>query len=141
MALGRKALEEIFDRKLQPLLSKIDQINIKVDKAISSISFLSMKFEELNTKVTTLERSNKELKAENTYLRNEVNKMADHYKYIRETQNELEQYGRRECLEVRGIPKLVNENTNQIVIDMASKIGVDVKEEDISVSHRLWRNQ
>ena len=44
-------------------------------------------------------------------------------------QDELEQYGRREC------------HTNAIVIKLASKIGVQVKEEDISVSHRLANPQ
>jgi hypothetical protein len=45
-------------------------------------------------------------------------------------QDELEQYGRREC------------HTNAIVIKLAaSKIGVQVKEEDISVSRRLANPQ
>ena len=50
--------------------------------------------------------------------------------------DQLEQYGRRECLEIKGIPETKDENTDRIVINLASKMGVQMNESDISVSHR-----
>ncbi|CAH3179844.1 unnamed protein product, partial [Porites lobata] len=53
---------------------------------------------------------------------------------------ELEQYSRRDCLEIRGIPKNssgMREDTNKIVIELGRKIGIELKKEDISTSHRL----
>ena len=59
--------------------------------------------------------------------------------------NDLEQYSRRECLEIRGIPVLGNrpheENTDNIVIKVAELIGVKINHEDISVSHRFQTNK
>ena len=54
-------------------------------------------------------------------------------------QDELEQYGQHECL--GSIPITADEDTNAIVIKLASKIEVQVKEEDISVSDRLTNPQ
>ena len=45
-------LEQLFDRKLTPLLAKFDQLNIKVDDAMKSLSFLSEKYDEIITKIT-----------------------------------------------------------------------------------------
>ena len=47
---------------------------------------------------------------------------------------ELEQYSRRDFLEIRGIPKISSDTlkyTNEIVVELGRKIGVDLKIEDI----------
>lgn len=51
--------------------------------------------------------------------------------------NELEQYSRRLCLNVSGVPERPNENTNQLVTDLAKMAGVDVTPGDIDTSHRV----
>ena len=59
---------------------------------------------------------------------------------LKESFNELEQYTRRDCMEIRGIPEIssdTREDTNEIVVELGRKIGVDLKKEDISTSHRL----
>lgn len=47
----------------------------------------------------------------------------------------MEQYSRRDCVEIKGIP--VNKNTDDVVIDVAKLMDVPLKSEDISISHRL----
>ena len=136
-----KSLEELFDCKLRPLFDKFDNLNLRVDEAISSLTFLSGKYDELNEKVIKLEDNDKVLKSENTFLQHELVKLKEDNKILKDVQDELEQYGRRKCLEIRGIPITTDEDTNAIVIKMASKIGVQVKEEYISVSHRLANPQ
>ena len=47
---------------------------------------------------------------------------------------ELEQYSRRDFLEIRGIPKISSDTRkymNEIVVELGRKIGVDLKIEDI----------
>ena len=51
--------------------------------------------------------------------------------------NNLEQYSRRECVEISGIPEVKDENTDDIVIKVGSLIGLHLAKNDISVSHRL----
>ena len=52
----------------------------------------------------------------------------------------MEQYSRRECLEIHGIPQPQDpksENTNDVVLRVGKLMGVNLSQEDISVSHRL----
>ena len=84
-----------------------------------------------------LVNENKSLKAE---LRDTTKKLND----LTEKCDDLEQYSRRECVEIRGIPLPAHqqsENTDQIAIKVAGLMGLDVKDEDLSVSHRLKTSQ
>lgn len=49
----------------------------------------------------------------------------------------MEQYSRRECVEISGIAEVKDENTDDILIKVGSLIGLDLTKNDISVSHRL----
>jgi hypothetical protein len=51
--------------------------------------------------------------------------------------NNAEQYSRRDCIEIKGIRIQRNEVCNEVVKTVRNLIGVDVKVQDISVSHRL----
>jgi len=51
--------------------------------------------------------------------------------------NELEQYSRRWCLEFKGIAYEKNENTDQLIVQVANKIGVTLHPSDISISHHM----
>ena len=52
----------------------------------------------------------------------------------------LEQYGRRQNLEIIGIPQCDGEDTNSIVIEVAKMMGVKVLPEQISTSHCMLVN-
>ena len=49
----------------------------------------------------------------------------------------LEQYGRRQNLELSGIPEKESENTNKLVIEVAKLAYVELSPNQISISHRL----
>ena len=49
----------------------------------------------------------------------------------------IEQYSRRECVEISGLPVEAEENTTDLAIKVASLMDLDLNERDISVSHRL----
>ena len=49
----------------------------------------------------------------------------------------LEQYGRRQNLEIIGVPQRDDEDTNSIVIEVAKMMGVKVLPKQISTSHRM----
>ena len=58
-------------------------------------------------------------------------------KIQKEAMNDQEQYIRHECLEFSGIPEKEGEDIYQIIVDISQAVGVDITEDDISVSHRL----
>ena len=56
---------------------------------------------------------------------------------LRRQINDLEQYGRREMLEINEVPYRKQEETDQIVINIAQALKVELTKEDIQVFHRL----
>ena len=81
-----------------------------------------------------------ELVNENKSLKGKLLDTTSQLNVLKESFNELEQYSRRDCMEIRGIPEIssdTREDTNEIVVELGRKIGVDLKKEDISTSYRL----
>ena len=51
----------------------------------------------------------------------------------------LEQYSRRDSFKVFGVPESgPQEDTSQMLVDLAKEIGVELRRDDISVSHRVY---
>ncbi|CAB4015664.1 partial, partial [Paramuricea clavata] len=46
--------------------------------------------------------------------------------------NDLEQYTRRECVEVQGIPQSKDENTDEIILKVGDLMGLKLDKKDIS---------
>lgn len=53
--------------------------------------------------------------------------------------NTVEQYSRRLCLDISGVPESAGEDTDRLVIDTAKLAGVDLTKTDIDRSHRVGR--
>ena len=48
-----------------------------------------------------------------------------------------QQYLRRDCLEITGIPIIPQDSPNKLVAEISSALDVDLDENEISVAHRL----
>ncbi|EDO27610.1 predicted protein [Nematostella vectensis] len=123
MALTREVLEELLDKKLAPLQASLDFLNEKYDIILKKVSDQEVKV--------------KELSKENSRLHSEVGLLRSTLSNQGKWLNDLEQYGRRECLEIRGIPEVKGEDTSQIACQVANLIGVKLSRQDISTSHRI----
>ena len=44
---------------------------------------------------------------------------------------------RRSCLRISGIPESANEDVSKVVLDIARRVGADIKPEDIDRTHRV----
>ena len=51
--------------------------------------------------------------------------------------DELQQYQKRDCLEIIGIPSLPNDKPKELVKELGSILGVAINDNDISTAHRL----
>lgn len=67
------------------------------------------------------------------------NKIAMLESKLSKQNDELEQYQRRQCLRIFGVPEANEEDTDKLAIDIAAKIGVEVTLQDIDRSHRIGR--
>ena len=144
--LTRKILEEILDVKLSPLKATIRELTDKMAEFRKFIDEANTKYEETNTRMSGIETVFSTITTENKALNNTLLRLEEKITNLKKTCNELEQYSRRECLEIHGIPlppkeRNIKENTNELVIKIGDKMGVPVGPEDISVSHRIPTSQ
>lgn len=140
-------LVEKLDEKLAPLNSTVAELRKSLDEAIKHVKFVDAKYDDLLKKMKKDDEDRKALWTENKTLKLAVQTLEKQHaslelqlrNHLTES-NEKNQYDRRECLEVRGIPQHATpseENTNAIIIEVGKLIGVDILDNDISVSHRL----
>ena len=127
-------LDELLERKLAAILPSI--LDVKLDPIMSSLDFISKGFDEMGQKILQLEKTNKALEGENKLLKEQTASLRKEVNELKIEMDEQE-YGRRECLELRGIPIAAKENTDEIVQSIGSLIGEEIDDSDISISHRM----
>ena len=89
-------LEKILDEKLNPLSEQLKE-------ALATVKTLNTKIEQMEDTFGTLQEENKALKQEQVSLKAQVLRSANDLKLVQKFLNDLEQYTRRDCLEIRGI--------------------------------------
>ena len=137
---------KILDDKLNPLNSRIAELK-SVDETMNHVEFVNAKYDELlqmmktsNEERKALEGENKILQDENKILKATIDIIERSLESVTRANHDLEQYTRRECVEIRGIPVAANpseEQTNNIVKDVGKLLGVNGTESDISLSQRM----
>jgi hypothetical protein len=131
-------------KKINKKLDKLDSLDQRligieqtVQGLVKSQEFLSAQYdlqhnriEEIKIKVKQLESTNNNLMYRNEKLEKELENNKD-------AVYDLQQYGRREMLELNGIPSQENERTDNIILDIAKSCKVQLSLHDIEISHRL----
>lgn len=131
--LTTEKLEKILDEKLSPLSEQLKE-------ALAMVKSLNTKYEKMEETLVVLQEENKALKEEHASLKAQVLSSANDLKSVQKSLNDLEQYTRRDSVEIRGIPlpeESQEEDTNEIVLQLSQKMGIPLERKDISVSHRI----
>ena len=84
----------------------------------------------LQDRIIPLERDNTSLRADNKAILARV-------MTLESQADQPEQYSRRNCIRISGYRKELHEDTDHIVLDMATKIGSDIDIRDIDRSRRI----
>ena len=95
---------------------------------------MTSRFELLNLKDVVI----KNLQVENKRLRKKVNVLENKILTLESEHNSLEQYGRRNNIEITGIPDSVpDQSLEEKVVDILNEITVNVSPKDIEACHRV----
>ena len=126
-SVKRALVDAIQEGAIQELIST--QMREAVKSAVKEA------LTQQNAEIKSLKEELKESREENKQTREEL-------KETREQLNDLEQYSRRLCLNISGIPEGgASEVTERLVIDTAKLAGVNVAPLDIDTSHRIGTAQ
>ena len=121
-------------KKLQQQVKSLQEAS---DEIIGSQSYISSHYDEINQKLQQIEQSMKMHQGNTNNISKELQKLSEIQTKEIFKLDELEQYGRRDNLELHGVPMHANENTNFIVKKLAGKLNVKIEDQAISTSHRL----
>ena len=136
---------DAFERKIdgihQEVIQKFKELDKRVSDVEKSAEFLAGQYESQKTIAENLMKKHSSLSEENKALKKEINNLRIEQERQKGAVNDIEQYGRRECIEVSGVPPKDSENAEEIVIALAKAIGVDVQKEDISACHRVKKSK
>ena len=125
LTLLREEVMAPIIREISELRQELKEVRSERDREISELR------EELKEARSEQEQ---ELKDVRSALQQELAE-------VRSELNELEQYSRRSCLNISGIPETATESTDRIVRDVAAAAGVTLTPADIERSHRVGRQQ
>lgn len=128
-------------KELQLELSKLNDaiklLNARCQSIEDSQSLINEKFEEQKNLFHETKRQTTEIQSDVNLFHEDFarleNRTSDSEYFI----DDMQQYLRRDCVEITGIPESQNENLTTITCELAASIGVTVKEEDISTINRL----
>ncbi|CAB4025194.1 partial [Paramuricea clavata] len=141
ISTSKKELEAIFDAKFNSISNTVVEMN-------DLMKFFNTSFEEVKIKVSNLENKIDEVTKENDFLKQESLKLSkENAKLVNVTNilskeiNDIQQYQQRDCCEITGLLVLPGENTNELVKKVGSLMDLELTDEDISVSHRLPKNE
>ena len=116
-AINCDQFAQILDDKLSPLNSRIAELKKSVDEAMN---YVNAKYDELLQMMKTsiaerkaLQDENKILQHENNILKATIHSIERSLESAMRANHDLEQYTRRECMEIRGIPVAANPSEEQ----------------------------
>ncbi len=112
----------------------LSEINNKIKEIEKSKIFLANQYETFRNQVGCL-------KAENVQLVARIRNLEKMDKQRAKAVDELEQYARSNMVEVIGIPRRAKENCKELVLELPSKIDVELKAENIEAYHRILPKQ
>jgi len=115
-------MERKIDGINMEILDKIKDLNKRVNDVEKAIDFYGKQYESQKKMSDNLLKSNTFLSEENKVLKTEINNLRADQEKQTCALNELQQYGRRECIEVSGVPPTDNEDSEEIIMAIAKEL-------------------
>ena len=136
MSLTLESLREVWNKEF--LLKIRREIREEFDSLNASVRNLNRRFNELekvqnfiSTKYDSVMEAIQHLKKQNQSVENQIPMIAENVSALNNSGydvevklDELEQYGRRNCLEITGIPMVPDDNPVLLVQEMSAIMGV-----------------
>ena len=138
------SLKEIM-KLLQNVQLTLQEMRTESRSMADEMRELKASFNKQSTEINTLKESLKgaeiltdQLNKSVECLKKKVDDQRNEINELYEQQDNLEQYTRKNSLEIHGIPEDLYASTEQAVIKLGEHLQVDILPEDIDISHKLF---
>lgn len=94
---------------------------------------------DVKTALAITKKQHEEMETELTAVRKKINDQEEEIAELYDLQDDLEQYTRKNSLEIHGVPESAYTSTEEVVLKLAEALNVAVKPDDVEISHKLNR--
>ena len=131
--------EMLVDIKIE--ISSILRVNNNLVKEVAElrieITAHKSEIDKLKTSLEATKKRNKTLENDITAARKTIDEQDEEIAELYDLQDKLEQYTRKQSLEIHGIPEVLYSTTEEAVLKIAEKLDVPIEPEDINISHTI----
>ena len=135
-----QALLISIQRTTENILKENNKLSNEVGELKSSLRRLESELLATKTVLSDVKNTNKELRIELDAAKRKISLQKDEIDELFHDLDDLEQYSRKNSLEIVGIPESIRENEGA-VLKIANALNVQVKPEDIGICHRVKRKR
>ena len=128
---------------LEALRTSIKTLTARDNGIEKSLSFISEKYESVLKTLKSLNQTTNTLGKKHAQLTKIADSLAERANRVEKAVridgaiDEVQQYSRRDCLEITGIPILPEENPKQLIKEIGTLIDVNVEDAHLAAAHRL----
>ena len=135
-------IKEILDN-IQDTIARIlhenGQLRNELKELKASLKSKDREVQSLQESLSKTCERNKALEQELGAAKVKIDKQEDEIYYLLDNLDSLEQYTRKNSLEIHGVPKEAYSSTEEAVLAIANALEVDISSNDIEISHHLKR--
>lgn len=102
-----------------------------------SLSFNCGKLDDIMKTINEIQNSMNLISKKQDILEQENVELKKRIKEMEQTDDDIQQYMRNKNIQIDGIPKVENENLEEIMKTIGNKLSINIKDEDIDAIHRL----
>ena len=124
-------------KEIDSLKASLLDLKKRFDEIEKSQSFLLQKYDTMISAIKDVKEHNEGVKSQIKGIKEDIGKLGNDGSNVEVNLDELEQYARRDGLEITGIPVVPNDNPASLVKEMSETMGVNLNGNDISIAHRL----
>lgn len=119
------------------VVSELKPFRMEMAELSAAVKFISDKLDTSNCLMEDIKKEMAAVKKENIELRIKNENLTGEVDDLKERLRSLEQYTRKNNLEVSGIPVTAQENICAIIKDVGVALGVEIRENQIAAAHRI----
>lgn len=135
--ITKEFMTSILESFKQEMCSELKNHSKQFQEFKASLEFFSNKMDEASKTMEELKTQNKELIRENEIYRQNNTKLTHRVSELEIKVRDLEQYSRRNNIEISGVPKTPGESEMDILRDVGRAIGVEVAASGVVAVHRV----
>ena len=123
--------------KVDTLVGNNKTVQNELEDIKRAIGATDESMQAMNDKLSSLKEDIKKQEERSGNLPTEVKWLSKELDINRLKLDEVEQYTRKNYLEIHGVPADVDSSCEEIVLALAEKVEVDLRSTDIEITHRL----